>query len=221
VQLARRDRSGQSRCVVLTDLQRDAGISLAAFAQDLGRECVGRCRAGEADAQHTRVTRSERPHAHLQGLRLAQQAAAIDKQKLAAFGERDALGMTKKERRAQGFFQRADLLAERRLLHAQALGSFRDVPRLGHGHEVAQVFQVQNSISNSSAQGSLILFDPMTPSFYRLPQSGPACVAGIDQSWRQEVAIRSRQAHFRIRCGIDCRSFRLRNRTPCRAARCT
>ncbi|HEY6641192.1 MAG TPA: hypothetical protein VIZ63_03545 [Povalibacter sp.] len=50
-----------------------------------------------------------------------------------------APGFTPKKLHIQLAFKGADLLAERRLLHAQALGGPGDVAFFGHGNEVAEV----------------------------------------------------------------------------------
>ncbi len=56
----------------------------------------------------------------------------------------NAARLAAEELHLQFRFQRLDLLAQRRLLDAQALGGAGDVAFLGHGNEVAQVPQIHD-----------------------------------------------------------------------------
>jgi hypothetical protein len=72
------------------------------------------------------------------------------------------LGMAAKQQHAQLALQRLDLLAQRRLLHAQPLGGAGHVAGLGDGDEVAQCTHVHAClhIFFVSDSGLDILFDP-------------------------------------------------------------
>jgi hypothetical protein len=57
-------------------------------------------------------------------------------------GQRDALRVPPEEPRAERRLERLNLLAERRLLDAQARRGARHVARLGDGDEVAEVTKI-------------------------------------------------------------------------------
>jgi hypothetical protein len=56
------------------------------------------------------------------------------------------LGWRRNSSKPSSFFQQADLVAQRRLLHVQALGGAREMLLFGHHQEIAQVSQFHGSM---------------------------------------------------------------------------
>jgi hypothetical protein len=65
--------------------------------------------------------------------------ARIHNEAPASFGQFDAAREAAKQLNAEFTFERSDLMAERRLLDAEALGSAGDVPFFGNRNEVTEV----------------------------------------------------------------------------------
>src|SRR3546814_8255858 len=99
-------------------------------------------RGGEADGHPPLLATRRALRLGERGLYLAEDAARVDQQALARLGQLDAARLAAEELHLQLGLQRLDLLAERRLLHAKALGGAGHVPLLGYGDAVAQMAQV-------------------------------------------------------------------------------
>ena len=73
---------------------------------------------------------------------LGEDAPGVGQQPFARLGELHTARLAAEQLHLQLGFQCPDLLAQRRLLHAEPLGGAGDVAFLGDGDEVAQVSQV-------------------------------------------------------------------------------
>jgi hypothetical protein len=73
---------------------------------------------------------------------LRDRCASAIKENASGLSQLDATRLAAKELDVELGFDCLDPLAERRLLHAQPLGSSRDVALLGNGHELTEVPQL-------------------------------------------------------------------------------
>ena len=79
----------------------------------------------------------------------AQDRLGVGQEGAAGVGQADAARMAHEQGGVDLALERADLLAERRLLHAQLLGRARDVALMGDGDEVAEMAQFHGHIDSS------------------------------------------------------------------------
>ena len=128
--------------MVFVDAQFHARVMQAHLAQRARREGVRGRRTGEGHRQRAAVARRAFAQALLQRIEVSQQALGIGVQRLAGLGQPHALGVALEQGQADFSLQAADLLRQRRLLHAQRFGGTRQVAGAGHGGEVAQLPEV-------------------------------------------------------------------------------
>ena len=131
--------------VVLANLQYQARVAGAALPQGEWGEFMGGGRAGEGDHEPACLALGQQLHAALQCVEVVHQAGGLGLQCLPRLGQGDALGVALEQHHAHRVFQGLDLLAERRLGHAQQLGRTGHVPGLGHREKVAQLADVHVS----------------------------------------------------------------------------
>jgi hypothetical protein len=67
--------------------------------------------------------------------KVSKHRASLGEQRAASFGQLDAAGLAVKQLHVKLLFDRLDLLAQRRLLHAELFSGSRYVPRLGDRNE--------------------------------------------------------------------------------------
>ena len=73
---------------------------------------------------------------------VGQNRTGVGEQRRSGVGELDAARQATEQLHVELALQRANLLAERRLLHAEPLGRPRDMPFLGDGDEIAKMTEL-------------------------------------------------------------------------------
>ena len=118
-----------------------SGACVAKRAQQLGHERVHR-RADEADRQPADLAALDAPGLARRVLDRVEDLPRPDQERLAGRGQLDLALVAQQQRRADLLLELADLLAQRRLGHVQALGRAAEVQLLGDDDEVAQVAEL-------------------------------------------------------------------------------
>ena len=118
-----------------------SGALLAERAQQLGHERVHR-RADEADRQPPDLAALHPPRLARGVLDGVEDLARAHEERRAGRGQLDLALVAQQQRRADLLLELADLLAQRRLGHVQALRRAAEVQLLGDGDEVAQVAEL-------------------------------------------------------------------------------
>ena len=139
IQLLAHQIAHQVGHAVLDGVQADLRPGLTKVVDELQHARVQHGGAGKAEAQRAQLATSDAPgllHGLL-GLRQYPLGILIEAQP--RLGQLHAAGQPVKQRRAHLLFEFADLLAERRLGHAQRLGGAGKALFVCHGHQVAQV----------------------------------------------------------------------------------
>ena len=123
---------------------------LADRARDQRMEWRG---GGEADSDAADLAARGAAGADLGMLGLGQDRLGIDQERAAGVGQADAARMADEQRRVDLALERADLLAERRLLHMQLLGRAGDVALMRDGDEIAEVAKFHGATRAESELG--------------------------------------------------------------------
>ena len=100
-----------------------------------------RRRTGEADGDAPQFAARGAARGGERVVDMGEDGAGIGQQRTAGLGQLDAARLAAQQLHVEFALQRADLLAERRLLHAEPLGGAGDVAFFGDGDEVAEVAQ--------------------------------------------------------------------------------
>ena len=82
-------------------------------------------------------------------LNLGQDAARLDEQRRARFGEHDAPADAVEQLHVVAGFERGDRVARGRLREVERPRPFRDVSALGDGHEYAQLLECHGRLIRS------------------------------------------------------------------------
>ena len=125
----------------LVQAQRDVRRVVAERAQQLGHERVHR-RADEADRQPADLAALDAPGLARCVLDRVEDLPRPDEERLAGGRQLDPALVAQQQRRPDLLLELADLLAQRRLRHVQALGRAAEVQLLGDDDEVAQVAEL-------------------------------------------------------------------------------
>ena len=99
-------------------------------------------RADEADRQPADLAALHAPRLARRVLDRVEDLARAHEERRAGRGQLDLALVAQQQLRADLLLERADLLAQRRLGHVQALGRAAEVQLLGDGDEVAQVAEL-------------------------------------------------------------------------------
>ena len=110
-------------------------------AQQLGHERVHR-RADEADREPADLAALDAPRLARRVLDGVEDLARAHEERRPGRGQLDLALVAQQQRRADLLLELADLLAQRRLGHVQALRRAAEVQLLGDGDEVAQVAEL-------------------------------------------------------------------------------
>ena len=113
----------------------------AELADGARHQRMERRRGGEAHGDAADLAARGAAGADLGVLGLRQDRLGIGQEGAAGIGQGDAARMAHEQRGVDLALERADLLAERRLLHVQLLRRARDVALMGDGDEIAEVAQ--------------------------------------------------------------------------------
>ena len=125
-------------------LESDLGPSSAVFVNHTRHHLVGGG-VHESDPQRSRATVSMLLHEAVRVVGLGKEAQRAGIQQRSGVGEADATSAAIEEHRVELAFEQADLLAERRLRHVEALGGPPEVQFLGNRHEVSKPLKVHAS----------------------------------------------------------------------------
>ena len=128
----------------LVQPQRDVRRLHAKRAQQLGHERV-HGRADEADGEAPDLAALHAPRLARGVLDRGEDLARADEERRPGGGQLDLALVAQQQRRADLLLELADLLAQRRLGHVQALRRAAEVQLLGDGDEVAQVSELHGS----------------------------------------------------------------------------
>jgi hypothetical protein len=120
---------------------------MAEFADGTRDQRMERRRGGEADRNAAGFAARSAAGADLGLLGLRQDRLGVGKEGAAGVGQRHAARMALEQRDLDLAFQGADLLRQRRLLHAELLGGTGDMAFVGHSDEVAEMAQFHRYIS--------------------------------------------------------------------------
>ena len=113
-----------------------------AIGEDGCRHRLGEQGGGKQPDHHLPDLPAMRARGHQpRALGLGDGGARLGQEKAAGFGQRHGTAGAVEQAHLQLLLQRADLLAERRLGHAEAFRGAAEVQFLGHGDEVAEVTQ--------------------------------------------------------------------------------
>ena len=104
-------------------------------------ERVERRRTGEAYHQPPQFATRGATRGRERVVDMGEDRAGVGQQRTPGLGQLNAARQAAQQLHVQFALQRADLLTERGLLHAQALGGAGDVAFFGHGDEIAEVAQ--------------------------------------------------------------------------------
>ena len=118
-----------------------SGRVVAELADRARHQRMERRRGGEADGDAADLAARGAAGADLGMLGLGQDRLGVDQERAAGVGQADAARMAHEQRRVDLALERADLLAERRLLDVQLLGRAGDVALMRDGDEVAEMAQ--------------------------------------------------------------------------------
>jgi hypothetical protein len=125
-----------------------------------------RRRIDHAQAQAPGLAARDAAHALGRTLDVAQDAARIFQQGFAGSGQRHCARLAREQRRAQFALQRLDLLRQRRLADAKRQRRAREMPRFGHGNEVAQMTKLHDQYFPKIEKDSLIYWTYRTTAVY-------------------------------------------------------
>jgi len=134
-------RLGQVGGGVLVQVEFHLRVILAKRVDDPGHQRMQCRRRGEADGQFSELPACGLARPCRGAADRAQYRIGFVQQRLAGDRQLHAAGAANEQRDAEFGLQRADLLAERRLLHVEPPRRTGDVPLLGDGDEVAEMTQ--------------------------------------------------------------------------------